>query len=83
MSPFLSKAPSVVAFELKNFTEIETEKFNKDYDLEDIISWGVLDVNRYTSQKLNAKIKDFLVTTDYQTIANIINNLKNTRFLMS
>jgi len=73
----------VVAFELKNFTEIETEKFNKDYDLEDIISWGVLDVNRYTSQKLNAKIKDFLVTTDYQTIANIINNLKNTRFLMS
>lgn len=73
----------MVAFELKNFTEIETEKFNKDYDLEDIISWGVLDVNRYTSQKLNAKIKDFLVTTDYQTIANIINNLKNTRFLMS
>jgi len=43
------------------FLKVKTEKFNTDYDLEDLIIWGVFDFNRYPAKKLDDQIMGFLL----------------------
>ena len=83
MSLFLTGVPQEVVFAPKDFPKVVTEKYNKDYDLEDMITWGVLDFNRFPAKKLGAQIMGFLEKMDYHAIGKMINDLKNTRFLIS
>lgn len=52
MSPYYTELPIEVKLEKKSWEEVETEKFGKDYNLEDILSWGVTDYNRFKSENL-------------------------------
>lgn len=65
MSPFLANLPQKVDFELLSFKIMVTEKFGKDYDLEDLTAWGVMDYNRYNTTQLLVVVKKFLEQTSY------------------
>ena len=47
ISPLFTELPNEVILEKREFKELETEKFGKDYNLKDILKWGVLDFNRF------------------------------------
>ena len=64
MSPFLANLPQKVDFELLSF-KIMVTKFGKDYDLEDLTAWGVMDYNRYNTTQLLVVVKKFLEQTSY------------------
>lgn len=49
MSSYFSEVPEIVELREVEFQKVETEKFNQDYDLQDILSWGVFDYNRFGS----------------------------------
>ncbi len=49
MSPFYNKVSEEVKLGWVQFEVQVTEKYNKDYDLEDMKRWGVIDLNRYSA----------------------------------
>lgn len=47
MSSFYDHLPEKIEFEDINFKKEKTEKYKKDYSLKDMLSWGVIDYNRF------------------------------------
>ena len=83
MSPFLTEAPEDIKFEVLEFETQKVDKYNEDYDLQDMIRWGCFDFNRYKAKELGEEIEEFLKDYNYKSIAKRINNFKETRFLLS
>ena len=68
MSPCYTELPIEVILEKKSWREVETEKFGTDYHLEDILSWGVMDYNRFKSERLTYGIEEFLKLENYSKL---------------
>ena len=49
MTAFFSDFPATIEFHEVEFKKVETQKFNKDFDLQDLNTWGVIDYNRFKS----------------------------------
>lgn len=68
ISLYLTQLPEEVNFTKTTYKEVVTEKFGRDFDLQDLLSWDVLDYNRFKTADLTMEVSEFLQKSNHDKL---------------